>query len=79
MIAMIAGHPQPQPPLPGQIYRGKGEGEVRYRRGKYEYGGSEGEVHPAAAEGGGSAGGSHFPPRGKCPLRQRGLIEIMGK
>ena len=50
MIAMIAGHPQPQPPLPGQysdIYRGKGEGEVRYRRGKY--GGSEGEVHPAAA------------------------------
>ena len=39
----------------------------------------EGEVSPAAAEGGGSAGESHFPPRGKCPLRQRGLIEIMGE
>ena len=39
----------------------------------------EGEVPPAAAEGGGSAGESHFPPRGKCPLRQRGLIEIMGE
>ena len=86
-LAATAAGPAGGPSQPGwalgapasiAIYRGKGEGEVRYRRGKY--GGSEGEVHPAAAEGGGSAGGSHFPPRGKCPLRQRGLlIEIMGK
>ena len=38
-----------------------------------------GSAPSGAAEGGGSAGESHFPPRGKCPLRQRGLIEIMGE
>ena len=80
------------PDIPGEVPKGS-TGEVTSPEGKCPPPGSgagrgmgevpylppEGEVHPAAAEGGGSAGGSHFPPRGKCPLRQRGLIEIVGE
>ena len=77
MIAMIAGHPQPQPPLPGQYSYtrsdipgegGRGStvpaGEVR---GKY--GGSA----PSGSRGRGKCGGKSLSPEGEVPLTAAGF------